>query len=146
MDMENLISVLQASFAPCVLISGLGLLLLTMSNRLARPIDRIRLLCHDLKGSSGKEKMVLREQIEILYKRCRLLQISIALVTASVFFTSVIVLVLFSAYIFNIHPELLVKFFFIVSLISLIASLLFFMLDIRLVLNSLKIEIRRHLD
>jgi len=143
---DDLIKVLQASFAPCVLISGLGLVLLTMTNRLARPIDRIRLLCQDLKGSSGEDKKMLQEQVAIFYKRCRILQTAIALITASIFFASVIVLVLFSAYILHINPEVLVKLFFIASLISLIASLLFFMLDIRLTLNSIKIEVRRHSD
>ncbi|MCX6656513.1 MAG: DUF2721 domain-containing protein [Candidatus Bathyarchaeota archaeon] len=30
--------------APCVLISGVGLLVLSMTNRLGRPLDRIRAL------------------------------------------------------------------------------------------------------
>ena len=143
--MDDLIKVLQASFAPCVLISGLGLLLLTIANRLARPVDRIRLLCREMERASEQEKPALREQIRILYKRSRLLQASIALITASIFFVSALVFLLFSAYIFNVHLEFLVKLFFMVSLICLMAALLFFLQDIRWVLNSIKVEIRRHL-
>ncbi len=141
--MDDLIKILQASFAPCVLISGLGLLLLTTTNRLGRSIDRIRLLCQDLKRSSGEDKQVLQEQVAVLYKRCRFLQFSIALLTMSIFFASVIIFALFSAYILGVRPELPVKFSFMASLVSLIIALFLFMLDIRLTLHSVKMEIKR---
>ncbi len=38
----DFVQVLQASIAPCVMISGVGLLLLSFSNRLSRPLDRVR--------------------------------------------------------------------------------------------------------
>ncbi|MFH1857550.1 MAG: DUF2721 domain-containing protein [Candidatus Omnitrophota bacterium] len=143
--MENVVGVLQASFAPCVLVSGLGLLLLTMSNRLSRPIDRIRQLCRELETTSDKEIPSLQEQIRILYKQCRLLRASIAFITISIFFAATIIFLLFFSYRFGIHLEFLVEAAFAASLISLIASLVFFLLDIRLSLNSVKMEIERHL-
>ena len=103
MTIENLIGILQASIAPCVLISGLALLLLSMVNRLSRPIDRIRLLCGEVKRSLAEDLPLLREQITILYKRCQLLQSAITLTTLSIFLVSVIILILFLTYIFNIH-------------------------------------------
>jgi len=142
--MDSLIKILQASFAPCVLISGLGLLLLVLTNRLARPIDRIRLLCKELTALSGHDKQTVQDQVMILYQRCRLLQASIALTTLSIFFASVIVFVLFFTYILEVQSGILVKFFFAASLLSLISSLLCFMLDVRLSLHSVKMEVDRH--
>lgn len=144
MGIDNLIRIMQLSIAPCVLISGAGLLLLSMVNRLARPIDRIRLLCKELKAASEKEIPLLKEQISILYKRCVLLQASIALVTASIIWVSLLILILFSVFIFNLYPEKTIEFFFALGLICLILSLLFFLLDIRVALRSLKIEINRY--
>ncbi len=144
MNIDSLIRIMQASVAPCVLISGIGLVLLSVANRLARPIDRIRLLCRELKGATQEEKPILREQIAILYKRCRLLQISTALATASIILVSAIILMLFSIFIFNVQLETLVELFFAGSIISLIVSLLFFILDIREALHSVKIEMDRY--
>ena len=141
--MDELIKVLQASFAPCVLISGLGLLLLTLANRLARPIDRIRLLCRELERASSQERGALEEQILTLYRRSRFLQFSMALVTASIFLVSAIILALFSAYIFDVNLALLVKLLFAVSLFCLMVALFLFLLDLRFVLNSIRLEIDR---
>ena len=144
MSIDDLIKVLQASIAPCVLISGLALLLLSMTNRLARPIDRIRLLSGELRRIPKEEGTSLREQIKILYKRCHLLQTSITFTMVSILLVSVIILILFSTYIFNIHLESLVEIFFMGSLICLIAAVVYFIWDIRFSLRSVKIEIDKH--
>jgi len=134
---------MQASIAPCVLISGIGLILLSVTNRLARPIDRIRSLSSELKGATGEEALALKEQILILYRRCQFLRISVASAIASIFFVALIILLLFSIYLFDIHLEILIKSFFAASLICLIISLVYFLLDIRLALHSVKIEINK---
>jgi len=47
-SVEELIPVLQTAIGPVILISGIGLLLLTMTNRLGRVIDRARGLSAEL--------------------------------------------------------------------------------------------------
>lgn len=140
MPTENLIQSLQASIAPCIFISGLGLLLLTMTNRLGRSIDRIRIFTAALKEATAQEIPAIRAQIDIIYRRCRLLQTAIGLVAVSMFFVSAIMLMLFSALAFNIQFIALIKIFFTASLACLIFSLVFFFWDVRLSLDSLKIE------
>jgi hypothetical protein len=51
MSLTDLITTLQLSIGPVILISGVGLILLSMTNRLARVIDRSRLLSQDIRGS-----------------------------------------------------------------------------------------------
>ena len=43
-SVAELIPVLQTAIGPVILISGIGLLLLTMTNRLGRAIDRARII------------------------------------------------------------------------------------------------------
>lgn len=146
MNIDNLIKILQASIAPCVLISGIGLLLLSMTNRLARPIDRIHVLINKLGSVPSGTVPLLHAQIRILYKRCRLLQLAIALMTISIFLTSVIILMLFSTYVFRFSLEPLIKFLFSGALISIILSLLLFFYDICLSLSSLKMEVGQYVS
>ncbi|OGX24161.1 MAG: hypothetical protein A2787_06375 [Omnitrophica WOR_2 bacterium RIFCSPHIGHO2_01_FULL_48_9] len=141
MDIDNLIKVLQASIAPVVLISGVGLLLLSLTNRLGRSIDRVRILCSAYGSAPQGVAVLLKQQIDILYQRCQMLRISIALSTASIGCVSVIILALFSMYIFDVNLVGFVQLFFAAGLISLILSLVFFLMDIRFALSSLKIEI-----
>lgn len=143
MNNENLIVILQASIAPCVLISGVGLLLLSVANRLGRPIDRIRLLCREIEKANQSEIPLLQKQVMILFRRCRYLQASVAFAIASIFFVSAIILLLFTGFIFDIHLEFLVKLFFAISLITLMVSLSFFLIDISTSLHSVQIEINK---
>lgn len=141
MSTENFIQSLQASIAPCIFLSALGLVLLSMTNRLGRSIDRIRNFTAVLKAATAKdEEALLRGQIAILYRRSRILQMAIGLVATSMFFVSVIMLMLFSTLAFNIELIALIKLFFIASLVCFNLSLVFFFWDIRLSLGSLKIE------
>jgi len=142
MDIESLIKVLQTSITPAVLISGFGLLMLSMTNRLGRVIDRVRLLHANIKAADPQEKSKIEKQISILFERCQLLQTAITLISFGVFLISITVFLLFLVFILkSALIEQFIKVTFGGSLLCLIASLFFFILDIRLTLASLKIEI-----
>lgn len=143
MNIENFVQSLQASIAPCIFISGLGLLLLSMTNRLGRTIDRMRVFNVALKDAERNEIPLIREQAGILYRRSRFLQIAIGFILASIFFVSLIMLMLFSTLALNIKFISAIKLFFTASLLSLIASLIFFFWDICLTLSSIRVEIEK---
>jgi len=141
MNIEDLIKILQASIAPVVLISGVGLLLLTMTNRLGRTIDRIRALCDQFEEKPGKDGAVIKQQIDILYKRCQYLRSSIVLVISCIICVSTIVIVLFAMYIFQINLIGLVQLLFGAGLLALILSLVTFLMEVWAALASVKLEI-----
>ncbi|MCX6649121.1 MAG: DUF2721 domain-containing protein [Candidatus Bathyarchaeota archaeon] len=143
MDITALIVVLQTSMAPCVLISGVGLLVLSMTNRLGRPLDRIRALTTELKQAEGEQKRVLLEEVDILYRRAKLLQAAVTFSVLSIFFVATIILSLFITATFNVGLVEIIEVLFSASLISLVTSLALFVWDIQLGLNSIKIEIDR---
>ena len=80
-SVAQLIPVLQTAIGPAILISGIGLLLLTMTNRLSRTVDRARILTDEL-NAGGKEGP-LRAQLVVLWRRSRILQASIVLASMS---------------------------------------------------------------
>ncbi len=138
--MNHLIDVLNASIAPCVLISALGLLLLSMTNRLARPIDRIRQLAHITHTTPQAERQSHRRQIDILHRRCVLLQRAILLISIAIFLVSLLILILFASLLFQLDLSMLSSLVFVASLVCVIAGVVFFLLDIRLTLRSVEIE------
>jgi len=138
----QLIQALQGSIAPCVLISGDGLLLLSLSNRLSRPIERIRHLCDVIKANPQGDHRAAQEQIQILYKRGEHLRSAIACIILSIVLISFIVLLLFFDAFYAWPMTFLINIFFISSLVFLTISMVFFLLDIYGSLDSLKIEIR----
>ena len=138
---DDIIKTLQASVAPCLLISGFGFILLTMTHRLGRASDRIRLLINSFEKSGETEKIFIKKEIGIIYNRCRYLRSAIALLVFSITFIAINVLLLFSSIVFMFNLNIPIEALFVVSLLSLIASLFMFLLDIRLTLQTLKIEI-----
>ncbi|MGD0613860.1 MAG: DUF2721 domain-containing protein, partial [Verrucomicrobiota bacterium] len=82
--LSELIPVLQVAVAPVILISGVGLLLLSLTNRFGRAVDRSRQLIREMREAGDDHRGRLAEQVTILYRRARLIQLSIILGTVSV--------------------------------------------------------------
>ncbi|MFK4766206.1 DUF2721 domain-containing protein [Desulfobaculum sp. SPO524] len=144
MTIEALTRVLQACISPCVLISGVGLIVLSMTNRIGRPIDRIHVLQDRLKTASESEAVLLHKQIDLLFKRCRVLQTAISLALSSVFFVSVIILCLFATFVVELQLQNIIEAMFFAAIICLVFSMVFFLCDIRMTLNSLQVELHPH--
>ena len=66
MTLAELVPVLQVAIGPVILVSGVGLLLLTMTNRLGRILDRTRLLVRERRAAGGDEGRLISAQLEIL--------------------------------------------------------------------------------
>ena len=139
--LHELIPVLQEAIGPVILISGVGLLLLTLTNRYGRTIDRARQLVHELRELAGADRQRLEGQIEILYHRARLLRLSILLGAVSVLLVSLLITVLFLTALFKLELGVLISLLFIACLVALSGSLVAFIRDINLSLVALKLEL-----
>jgi hypothetical protein len=137
----RLIPVLQVAIGPVILISGVGLLLLTLTNRFARAVDRSRQLGRELREVAGPERQRLASQVENLYRRARLIRLSITMAAVSVLFAAVLIISLFLTALLNLEMALVISSLFIVCMASLIVSLGAFILDIHLSLVALKLEL-----
>ncbi|MGN6556297.1 MAG: DUF2721 domain-containing protein [Verrucomicrobiota bacterium] len=123
-----------------ILISGVGLLLLSLTNRFGRAVDRSRQLIRELREASDADRRQVNDQVEILYRRALLIQASIVLSTASVLFAALLIITLFFTALMKLELAGLISVMFIGCLVSLIASLITFIMDIRLSLKALKLE------
>ena len=138
---KELIPVLQVAIGPVILISGVGLLLLTLTNRYGRTIDRSRQLVRELRELAGDDRERLEGQIEILYRRARLIRLSITLAAVSVLLASVLIIVLFLTALWNLEVGLVLSLLFIACMVALSGSLVAFIRDINLSLVALKLEL-----
>jgi hypothetical protein len=140
-EFRELVAILQASIGPVILISGVGLLLLSMTNRLARTVDRSRELADVLRQAPEAHRQRYTEQIRVLYQRARLVRSAISFATLSVLFAAILIISIFLSTFFHLEVVLLVVVLFICCMVSLIVSLAFFMRDINLALAALKVEL-----
>ncbi len=145
-SVEYLIPIIQTAVGPVILISGLGLLLLTMTNRLGRIIDRSRSLSCELESPEAAIRDRVGLEIDILWSRARLIRVAIMLASFSCLFASLLVILLFLSPLVLLDLPMLLSFLFIASMVCLICSLLFFLLDVNRTLTALKIELDGHRD
>src|SRR4051812_41673855 len=136
MTLESLIKVLQASISPVAMISGVGLLLLSLTNRFGRVTDRLRELVAERRG--GNDNAHINKQVEIFHRRARIVRSAISAAVGCMFMASLMILLLFGMALFHFHAHLVVLLFFATSILFLIASLLFFLLDMRLSLSAVE--------
>jgi hypothetical protein len=139
---HEIVPVLQVATGPVILISGIGLLLLTMTNRLGRTIDRARQLGRDLPESNGEKRNQTLTQITIIYRRAKVIRWSIALAGFSVLLVSVLIIILFLAALLDLEAGMFVILVFIASMASLFGSLIAFLYDINLALHALHLELK----
>ena len=140
----ELIPILQTAIGPMILISGLGLLLLTMTNRLGRTIDRSRELLDEYEELTASSRLKVDREIVVLWKRARYIRTAILFACATCLGAATLVILLFLTGLLRIDVPIVVSTVFIMSMLSLIASLLFFLLDVNLTLSALRIELEGH--
>lgn len=137
---SNFIHFLQVSITPVALISGVGLLLLTITNRLGRTIDRTRILINDLDCQGKKRQDEKVAEIRVLTLRNKYLRASIALMALSVLCSSLIIPLLAILMVYQIDLLWLGYGLFSVSIFSIVVSMVLFFIDIVLSLKAVNIE------
>jgi len=141
MTLTDLIPTLQLAIGPVILISGIGLILLSMTNRYGRLIDRARRLTGDLHGSSETDHIRLIAQLRILSSRARLVRASITFAAVSILLAAILIISLFLGALLQLEIASIIVGIFILGMLSLIIALLLFLSDINLSLKALWLEI-----
>jgi hypothetical protein len=94
-SVAQMLPVLQTAIGPMILISGLGLVLLTMTNRLGRTIDRVRILTAVLPAATESKRAKVSAQLRILWRRARLIRMAIMLCAMSALASAILIIVIF---------------------------------------------------
>ncbi len=142
MPTTSVVQILTASIAPVIVISGIGLLLLSISNRYGRSIDRARLIMRELQNADAGSARVrhLEEQLRHTHQRARLLRGSMVYSSISIFFVTLTILSLFAEQVFQLHLDFVALPMFALSLVSLVISITYSIRDITVSLAALEME------
>jgi uncharacterized oligopeptide transporter (OPT) family protein len=139
--LQNLIPTLQVAVGPVILISGVGLLLLSMTNRLGRAIDRSRQLKEIQRNGAVSDRDRVKGQLDILWRRANLLKVSIVWASASVLLAALLIILLFVGTLMRWDIAGLLVILFCGCLAAVIVSLIYFVRDIILSLHALRLDL-----
>jgi hypothetical protein len=141
-SVTDLIPVLQTAVGPMILISGVGLLLLPMTNRLAHVINRARLLADELPATTDQSRPGIEGQLAILWSRARLIRTAITLASTSALAAALLIIVIFLTALWRLEIASLIIALFVVCMACLIGSLVVFIRDVNESLSALKLELK----
>ncbi|MCJ7802282.1 MAG: DUF2721 domain-containing protein [Candidatus Marinimicrobia bacterium] len=142
---ESLIRFLQSSISPIVLISGVGLLLLSLSNRLGRTTDKSREIVKELRSTEAKFKKRKTVQLKILYRRSKILRLSIVSISFSILTSSLIIPILLIMNLVDINLKVIGIVLFLLSVLGIIFSAILLFLDVTLSLKALDLEVKEYI-
>jgi len=137
-DMEPLIKILQASISPVAMVSGVGLLLLSLTNRFSRVTDRLRELTRERSAASAH----VEKQIAIFNQRARIIRNAVSAAIGCMLLASIMVLLLFGMAVAHLPAALPVLLLFGGSIAFLIVALLLFFWDMTLSLRAIEEELK----
>jgi hypothetical protein len=139
--LSELVPVLQIAIGPVILISGVGLLLLSMTNRLGRAIDRARILHSEwLQAESLVQKRIVA-QLQILWRRADIIRKAIILASLSLLLAACLIITLFAATLLRWDAGGVIVSLFVGCLVALIGSLILFISDVNQSLSALRLEL-----
>jgi len=134
--------VVRLAVAPVFLLSGVGITLTLLANRLARVVDRARALERAERETHESDLLELNRKLSTLETRARLLGPAIALCTICALLVSMVVVALFLGALLNFRLALIIAILFILAMLSLIGGLALFLREVLLATKTLRIGLR----
>ncbi len=115
--------IIQLSVAPVFLLTGIASILVVLTNRLARIVDRSRHLAQQLATAHGEHAHEYRRERRLIARRIRINYVAIGLSIGSALLVCSVIALLFLGFLFTAHLETVVAVFFVVCMAALVAAL-----------------------
>ncbi|MDP1028261.1 DUF2721 domain-containing protein [Sphingomonas sp. KR1UV-12] len=128
------------SLTPIFMLTAIGQLLNVLAGRLSRVVDRVRALEELHSGATGAELTRYIWELRRLDRRISIINAALFLAVSSAVMTAIVVASLFVATLAKLHFASAVAVAFILAMLLLIASLVGFMIEVRVSLLSIHVR------
>lgn len=135
---------LSDALAPVTLISGVGLLLVSMSARYCHATSRIRQLLAERKEESADFHEEIDQSIDLIYKRASLLKTGILTLMISAAFSSLQVLVIVIERLFSLDLSLMKSTMLLASVIFIVISSCIYVSEVQVSVKALGLTVHHH--
>jgi len=142
-SVDEIAHVIQISVAPVFLLTGVGTLLNVLSGRLARIVDRARLLEQRLKLPDASSQTASLKEFHIVQRRGRLVYRAITLSTVAALMVCLLIASLFASAILHYSTRMIVSGLFVLAMLAYTVSLICFLREIFLALQTFEIVLHR---
>lgn len=138
---SSFLPVIQTAITPVILLSGVGALMLTLTNRMGRIVDRTRILAGQLREAAEADRAHVESQLNIMWRRAKLVRVAVTFAGLSMLLSCLLVIGIFVDVMADDDFGLQLVVAFLASAMCLIASLAAFLRDIWMSLWALRLEV-----
>ncbi len=129
-DISQISQIIQLAIAPVFLLTGVGTKLVVLTNRLARIIDRLRVLDDYLHGNEVQRAAEYVDEMTVLYLRRTWINRAITQSTLCGLLICLVVAALFMGSAFGLAIAVWIEAMFVLAMLALIGSFLCFLREI----------------
>jgi hypothetical protein len=140
---SSTLQVVQLAITPVILLSGVGALMITLTNRMGRIVDRTRRLAEQVHGASGADRTHFESQLDIMWRRAGLVRLAVTLAGWSMLLSCFLIVVIFVDALLERKFGVEMVIIFAASVGCLIGALVSFLRDIGVSLRALHLEVDR---
>lgn len=116
--------IIQLAVAPVFLLTGVGTNLLVLTNRLARIIDRSRVLENRIDEPGERPHSDALDELGVLFRRAHLINLAITLSTTCALLICVVIAALFVGDALGLEFSTFIALLFVLAMLALIGSFL----------------------
>lgn len=135
MDIAHLV---QSSVAPVFLLSGVAATLGVLSNRLARVVDRARVLESRLEAHPS-DRRPLQADIAVLARRARYIYTAMSMCAIAALLVALVVVALFANAFLGVSLEGTIALLFVGGMVCLSGAFIAFFVEVRIAIAALRI-------
>jgi hypothetical protein len=142
---ENVARLIQLALGPVFLISGVGITLSMLTQRVARIVDRARSLESQRESTTAEKTLVhIDEDLRVIFRRVRYINSAIALCTTSALLTALVVTLLFASEFSPLGVGGVIAGMFVAATACLALAFLMFLIEVRIATKALRIGKHRN--
>jgi hypothetical protein len=139
---NDIAQIIQLSVAPVFLLAAVGTLLVVLTSRLARVVDRNRTLDAEIRAGQSPfgNDAYHTDELRVLDQRMNWINRAITLATITNLFVCLVVVALFAGELLSLDFSRFIAAMFIVAMASLISALLAFLVEISFARKMLRVR------
>jgi hypothetical protein len=141
-ELGGIAHVIQLAIAPVFLLTAVSTLLMVLTNRLGRSVDRSRVLEKLLPDLAGEARAAPIAELNLIARRIRLIYTAIVLAVICALFICLLIAVAFIDAFIAIDLAKLLGVLFVLAMLALIGALVVFLREIFLAVTSVERAMR----
>ena len=138
-SIEAVAEVIQLAVAPVFLLAGIAGLLGVLSTRLARIIDRARVIERRIpQAKSDEQRTLLRRETKVLWRRIALINWAIRLCISGALAVCLVIVTLFLGEFVAVNIAVVVAVLFVLAMVLIVAGLMFLLTEVSLATRHMR--------